>query len=114
MPKALKVIFFIICIGVLPLYWWDAKLRGVWDSDGLFAIFGTFALVPVTYLIRWYFVRKWARKERERREREAAAERALQEEAKRKRIEREEAEAEADRQRKASEASETLRRRQKR
>ncbi len=97
-------ITILILAGIsFPLYWWDAKVLGRWDSDGVLISLSAIAIVllepPISFAIRSYLA--WRRSERERikREREAALRESREREARRKRLEAEEAEAETIRRR---------------
>ena len=93
MSKALR--FFCLSVGAaaVPVYMYDAKLTGRWDSDGIFLAVGLIALVilepPVAMMVRGYFARKKAREEREKQERLLAEQRAKDAEVRKKRLERE-------------------------
>lgn len=114
MSKALRIFSLAIGVAAIPVYVYDAKLNGRWDSDGLLLAVALLALVilepPVSLMIRGYFARKKAREEREKQERLLSEQRAREAEVRRKRLEREaaaerlaeEAEREANR-RKADE-----------
>lgn len=93
MSKALRIFSLTIGIAAIPVYVYDARLRGQWDSDGMVLAVGLLALVilepPVALMIRGYFARKKAREEREKQERLLSEQRAREAEVRRKRLERE-------------------------
>lgn len=107
-----------VCAISLPVYWWDARIRGVWDSEGVIISIGALAFIIleplISVIVRSYFAQRRARKERERRASEIAEERARLAETARIEREREEAEAAAERRRQTAEADEAWRKRQKR
>ncbi len=93
MSKALRIFSLTIGIAAIPVYVYDAKLNGRWDSEGFLLAVGLLALVilepPVALMIRGYFARKKAREEREKKERLLSEQRAREAEVRRKRLERE-------------------------
>lgn len=93
MSKALKIFSITVAVVAIPVYVYDAKLSGRWDSEGFSLAVALLALVilepPIALMIRGYFARKKAREEREKRERLLSEQRAREAEARRKRIERE-------------------------
>jgi len=117
MPKALRFLMLAIAVVSVPVYWWDARIRGQWDSDGVRATVAAVLVFvlerPVELWIRRHLARKRAREEREKLEREEAVRNAAKAEARRKRLEREEAKAEAERRRMASAASAAWAKKQK-
>ncbi len=93
MSKALRIFSISIVIVAIPLYAYDAKLRGQWDSDGMVLALGLLALVilepPIALMVRGYFARKKARELREKQERALAEQRSREAEIRKKRLERE-------------------------
>jgi len=93
LSKALRIFSLTIGIAAIPVYVYDAKLNGRWDSEGFLLAVGLLALVilepPVALMIRGYFARKKAREEREKKERLLSEQRAREAEVRRKRLERE-------------------------
>lgn len=102
--KHLGVFCFLIGSLGIFLHVYEARITGVWDSDGLRLIATLMILVllepPVAFAIRGYLAHKKAKEEREKREREEAARK--QEEAERLRIRRERLAAEEETERRKS------------
>lgn len=93
MSKALRIFSLTVGIAAVPVYVYDAKINGRWDSDGIALALGLIALVvlepPVAMMIRSYLARKRAREEREKQERLLAERQAREAEIRNKRLERE-------------------------
>lgn len=93
MSKALRIFSLTVGVAAIPVYVYDAKLNGRWDSEGFSLAVALLALVilepPIALMIRGYFARKKAREEREKQERLLSEQRAREAEARRKRLERE-------------------------
>lgn len=91
MSKAIRYFCLSVGAAAIPVYVYDAKLTGRWDSDGISLAVGLIALVilepPVAMMVRGYFARKKAREEREKKEKAEAAKKAA--EAEKQRVQRE-------------------------